>query len=352
MRNSVILIPTLNPTEMLLNYIQELISNGFNRIIVVDDGSSNKEARSIFERIDEMEQCRVVHHAINLGKGRALKTGINYYLNSFSDAKGILTVDSDGQHLVKNVIDLDDKLSTISGEGVVLGCRNFDLDNVPFKSRFGNKCTSFVFKLLYGIKISDTQTGLRAMTKDAARIFLDLQGERFEYETNMLIKIRKENVPLYEVPIDTVYINGNSETHFDPIRDSLKIYGLLLGEFFKYTAVSLGSFVLDIALFQLLIILLHCQTSMSEIFLATVGARVCSSIFNCTMNYHIVFKSTKKRKRTVIRYYALCVVQMVCSALLVTGFVQLMNFPEAFVKVVVDMLLFVLSYYVQKQFVF
>ena len=218
-----ILIPSLNPPESFLGYVEELIENGFDTIIVVDDGSDKKH-RSIFEEISLHKECTVIRHAVNLGKGRGLKTGFNYYLNAITNKKGLITVDSDGQHLARDVVKMNNLMIASGGYSLFLGCRDFDSKNVPFKSRFGNKLTTWVFRLLYGCRISDTQTGLRGFTNDILPTFMTLAGERFEYETNMLIAAVHNKIRIGEIPIETVYIDGNSETHFHAVWDSLKIY--------------------------------------------------------------------------------------------------------------------------------
>ena len=179
MRNGVILIPALNPPRELLDYIRGLISEGFEQIIVVDDGSDSS-FKDIFDTISGWKECTVLKHALNLGKGRALKTGFNCFLNEFSQYRGVITVDSDGQHSINNVIDLDNALNTGNENSIYLGCRDFNAQQVPFKSRFGNKLTSGAFRVLYGMKISDTQTGLRGFSGGIIKNLLALGGERLE----------------------------------------------------------------------------------------------------------------------------------------------------------------------------
>ena len=176
----------------------------------------------------------MLRHARNFGKGRALKTGFNYFLNRWEDdeqIKGIITVDSDGQHLTTDVVNVSNALNEAQQPTLCLGTRDFNYDFVPFKSKFGNKTTTSVFAFLYGKKINDTQTGLRGISKDLICEYLDLAGERFEYEFNMLMQATRSNHMINEVTIQTVYIDNNSETHFRPLQDSWKIYKVMLGGF-------------------------------------------------------------------------------------------------------------------------
>ena len=240
----IILIPALNPPKDLLSsYIDELKEKGFRRILLVNDGS-RAEYDEYFKKFKK-DGVDVFSHYKNFGKGRALKNAFNYILNTYDDFSYVITADSDGQHRAEDVF----KIAKIAQEKEVamyLGSRDFNKDNVPFKSSFGNKTTSLVYKLMFYDKINDTQTGLRAIPKSYLADFLDLHGERFEYEINMLINSSQTKKKMIEIPIETVYFDNNSETHFHPIRDSFKIYRVMLGTFFKFILASLSSFVVDI----------------------------------------------------------------------------------------------------------
>lgn len=352
MRHSAILIPSLNPDEKLVPYVKELIGQGFTHIIVVNDGST-KKYDPVFLNLADMG-CIVLRHAVNYGKGRALKNGFNEFLNRFGEDEGIcgiITADSDGQHLVKDVVQMDQKLAEAGrNKGrLFLGVRDFDQANVPPKSKFGNKLTCFFFRLLYGLKISDTQTGLRGITTACVKEFLALKGERFEYETSMLIAAVRNQIPVEELTIETVYLENNSGTHFRPLQDSAIIYSILMGEFFKYILSSLSASIIDIALFSVLAAWIP---GIKGIWIATVFARVISSFYNYSVNRKVVFASGSDMKRSLWRYYALCIVQGICSAGLVSGFVSLLHIPKTVCKIVVDTILFFISYQIQRRFVF
>lgn len=200
-RNSVILIPALNPDKELIQYIQELKRNGFDDIIVVNDGSS-AEYLDIFERAKQMD-CKVLQHA------------------------------------VKDVIQIDDWWKKNRCAELLLGSRNFKLAGVPFKSRAGNQITSKVYRLLYGIQIRDTQTGLRGIPKELVAGYLQIRGERFEYEMEMLIESAARGIPVREISIQTIYKNQNTGSHFRPFEDSVLIYRLILSGCFRYWKTSL-----------------------------------------------------------------------------------------------------------------
>jgi dolichol-phosphate mannosyltransferase len=273
-----------------------------------------------------------------------------YYADT-TDLKGIITVDSDGQHTVEDVGKIASAMSE-HPDSLILGARDFNEGGVPWKSRFGNKCTVVALKLFIGGNISDTQTGLRGIPNSLIKRFSTLPGDRFEYETVMLIDAIKSDTDIREVSIKTVYINENSETHFHPVKDSLKIYKVILGTFFKYILSSLSSFLVDYGIFCAIIAILarlgHAKTQ--SVWIATVIARICSSLFNYTVNKKIVFGSSRGME-TLLQYYILCLAQMAASA----GFVSLMakgGFPVQIAKIIVDTILFVVSFKIQNRYIF
>ena len=222
-KKTMVLIPALNPPKNLINYIYELKQYGLNNILVVNDGSS-EGFKKIFKDIEQIDGVIIFTHAKNLGKGRALKNAFNYFLTlpNIDDFNGIVACDSDGQHRAKDVLNIANNLD-VYPNSLILGCRDFDSKNVPPKSKFGNKTTINVFKMLYREKITDTQTGLRGFPKNIIPEMLDIFGERFEYETKMLLTCFEKNINISEVQIETVYYNNNAETHFNTIKDSAKI---------------------------------------------------------------------------------------------------------------------------------
>lgn len=356
---SVVLIPTLNPEAKLVDYISQLKKSGFRNVIVVNDGSEQK-AQYIFNEILKLEdkqfKVTILDHVVNLGKGRALKDGINYYLAHLKDKYqgccGLITVDSDGQHLLKDVQRLNEKLEkTYLGGGIILGCRDFSQKNVPFKSKYGNNITKSVFHLFFGRNISDTQTGLRAFSNKALFQLIDLYGERFEYETNVLIACVEKGIPIEELTIETVYENGNKSTHFHPIKDSIKIYRLLLARFLRYVAASLSASIIDLMLFALLCSGIPTENTL-RIYIATIGARVISSIYNYIVNRNVVFQYKKESFRTSVQYFILCIAVMFVSGFCVNGLYQVFGRFELFIKCVVDGVLFCCNYFIQQKIIF
>ena len=351
-RKAAILIPSLEPDERLPAYIEKLSDNGFGHIIVVDDGSSD-EYQGIFRTVEHIERATVLHHDVNHGKGIALKTGYKYIRDNLPDVTGIITADADGQHTVPDCIRLAEELE--KGErALYLGSRDFSLANIPPKSRSGNRITSVVFKLLYGKYLPDTQTGLRAFRRNELQFMIDVEGERFEYEMKVLIACSRANIPMIPITIETIYENENKGTHFHPIRDSWKIYKVILGSFFRFMASSLTCVVLDQGIFNLLNLAVFAngdKKNASVILLCTVIARIISATVNFFLNRNLVFGNKGNAGKAFVRYVVLSVGIMLLSAG-GTWLFGLTGMSSTLAKLIADTLLYFVSYRVQQKWVF
>ncbi len=345
-----VIIPSLNPDNKLIQVVDALVAKGFDDIILVNDGS-DKAHMQPFLQLKEYRQCTVLTHEINRGKGRGLKTAFDYCIANRPDIDGVVTVDGDNQHKAEDILNCCNKMIECKDK-VILGVRDFSGDDVPPKSKFGNNMTSFVFEFVCGLNISDTQTGLRAIPLKFLPLFSQIKGERFEYETNMLLELKNSNIDFKQVPIETVYIEENASTHFNPIKDSLKIYGVI----FKYIFSSLASSVIDLAIFSIVSALVYnkCEDSL-RILLATVVARVISSLFNFLFNRKAVFKANNNFGSAMMRYYVLCVCQLMVSYGLVYVITSLFGLGQVMTVVtkgVIDTILFMISFYIQRIWVF
>lgn len=341
-----IVIPSLNPDEKLKATISGIKAAGFNNILVVNDGSS-KDNLPYFPSEDEVI---LLTHRQNRGKGAALKTAFRYINHNLPNISGVITADGDGQHIPEDIINCAKALDTNANE-VILGCRDFSDSQVPPRSRFGNRTTSLVFKLLCGMNISDTQTGLRAFPRKLFGLLCSIEGERFEYETNMLLKFKQHGIALKEVKIQTVYIDENHTSHFHAIRDSIRVYRFIL----SFLLSSVISSVADISIFYLIAKLAGAMLGGVTELVATVGARTVSSLINFGINKKKVFTNKSALLPTLLKYYALALLQMLASAGLVTLFSSLLSANAegaSAIKLVVDTLLFFISYRIQQNWVF
>ncbi|MBR2288447.1 MAG: GtrA family protein [Clostridia bacterium] len=273
------------------------------------------------------------------------------------EAKAILTADSDGQHTVPDCIEVVNRL--FDGEDALyLGSRDFSLPQVPPKSRFGNRMTSVIFKLCYGKWLPDTQTGLRAFRASELPFMEGIEGERYEYEMNVLISCARRGLPMIPVTIETVYENGNEGTHFHPIRDSWRIYKLILGSFVKFMGSSLLCVLIDqvaAAVFHNWLLPLFGMTDSNALIWGSgLCARVISAIANFSLNRAFVFKFKSEGQSTAgaaVRYAILCIAIICLSNLGVMALTGI-GMARWLAKLLCDTLLYFVSYRVQSNWVF
>ncbi|XKE95176.1 bifunctional glycosyltransferase family 2/GtrA family protein [Metaplanococcus flavidus] len=345
MNQFAIIIPAYKPDQKCLSTVEKIIDTGFDRVIIVDDGSGT-EYKHIFNSLETFEEVTVLKHAVNKGKGRALKTAFQYILTNQFPFEAVITADADGQHLASDMVKLSEQLLE-TPDKVVLGARDFSKKEIPFRSRFGNRFTRLLFRLSTGTVLTDTQTGLRGIPVKYLPQLLEIKGERFEYEMNMLASLRKNEVEVTEVTIETVYIDDNKSSHFNPLRDSYHIYKI----FIFYGLSGGASFVLDIGLYWIFIQLLREPAPILFIIMATIAARILSSLFNYYINRNKVFKQGSRK--SLIRYFALAAFIMLTSA----GSVHLLYAEwlgrgEVILKILVDTILFIFGFVAQRAWVF
>ena len=355
--NISVVLPSLDPDEKLIAVVDGLLEYGFSDIILVNDGSKQENLHYFTDLAAQHPEIHLLHHEVNKGKGAALKNAFRWFLENRPEGYGVVTVDGDNQHHPEDTRACCEKM--LDTGKIVLGCRDFTLDHVPARSRFGNQTTSAIFKIFVGMTISDTQTGLRAIPRKQLTTLVEVFGDRFEYETNMLLAMKTNALDFEEVKIRTVYIEENASSHFHPIRDSWRIYKLILAHFFRYTLSSILSAIIDTAGYALLTTLLR---GMLQGFALTavsgVLARAVSSLCNFFMNKTLVFKTKVSTSRAMLKYYALALPQMAAQVLLTQGVYALLNIPDTatglrtLIYAVVMSVLYVASFMIQQRWVF
>ena len=365
-QNTIVIIPAYEPPRALIDYVKDLISFGASGIVVVNDGSG-KTYSKIYEEIASLDKCVVLDYGENRGKGYALKYAFEYCKKNYDESCVFVTADCDGQHLSRDVMNCASKASEHQGK-LILGARNFALEQVPQRSRSGNIFTRRMFKMLYGISLSDTQTGLRAFSYSLLDELLSIKGSRFEYEMNMLIILHKKSIDIFEVPIETVY-NGKSEdvekvSHFRTLQDSARVISTLFSNLGWYFVSSVISTVIELSAFYILMRLsIYWNFGVAALIalIPTVGARVISSIFNFIFNFKVVFNG--KSKKSIIRYYVLWFWQLTISYGFASLLTYLFRLPAGFndntatllttaCKGLFDFILGMLSYQIQARWVF
>ncbi len=336
--NIVVIIPAYNPPERLVALVDSLIDKGISNLIIINDGSK-PEHRPLFDRISSKPACHVLTHAVNLGKGRALKTAFNHVLIHFPEATLVVTTDADGQHLPEDIIRVTESAMR-QPQRCHLGSRTFPPD-IPFRSRLGNTLTRNVFGFLIGVKLSDTQTGLRALPVSALPALLEVSGERYEYELSMLIHLNHQHVAFTEVPISTVYLDNNTGSHFNPLVDSMKIYFV----FVRFLSSSLLSSFIDFGVFMAV------MSFTESILISLIASRATASVVNYAVNLKFVFRRQQNSLVSILKYYVLLVTIMAVAFTLIRLLTD-MGLNMVLSKLIAETVLFLFSFTLQRDFVF
>ena len=338
-----LIIPAYKPGREMLGLLEQFRDDDRFQPIVVDDGSG-AEFREIFDAVPDF--AVLLHHEVNRGKGAALKTAIGYILESLPECAFALTADADGQHRHADILRVRDA-ALAHPNALIIGGRRFEGD-VPLRSRFGNAVTRQVFAIASGRKVYDTQTGLRAFGRDAMRRFLDVKGDRYEYEINMLLDAAQADMEFVELPIETVYLNDNASSHFNPFKDSLKIYMCI----FKFGMSSLLAALIDYVLVLVLSALTRALAPATSLAVSVVGARLVSASVNFCVNRKVVFKGNETLGRAIAKYAALALCILGVNYALMHLLTIILGWPLALAKLIVEVLLFSVSFLVQGKFVY
>jgi glycosyltransferase involved in cell wall biosynthesis len=332
-----VVIPAWEPESTLVDLVAALSASGLGVVLILDDGSS-AATQPVFDALRGFN-VRLLRHAMNLGKGRALKTGFNCILCDYPEITGVVTADADGQHTAEDILRVAAALAS-SGNKPVLGSRSFGPE-VPLRSKLGNVLTRYIFSFVTGSKLSDTQTGLRGLPISVLPELMVLDGERYEYEMTVLAHLCREGDRPTEVPIATVYIENNRSSHFNPIRDSMRIY-FVLARFFASSLVAAG---IDYLGFSVAYAVTH------NVLTAVAIGRL-SSLVNFALNKRFVFRSASPLSATLWRYYALVFAVGCLSYGLIRALHGYLGWNVYAAKVPVDLTLSLVSFSVQRTFVF
>ena len=355
---TIALIPAYEPDEKIKGLTEELNSRGFD-VVIVDDGSGPDHA-ALFEELSQ--KATVLTHSENRGKGAALKTGLKYinkymaYTESVLTKTGaemisgrdavIVTVDADGQHLPDDVQRVAE-ISASRPEALVLGSRALAGD-IPARSRFGNAVTRHVYSAATGVKVHDTQTGLRAFHRNMIPRLLEIEGERYEYEINMLMILATEGVPVIEERIETVYEDNNSGSHFRTVRDAVRVYKEIL----KFSASSLVSFAIDYCMYALLLAATGAAGIANGLIISNIGARLVSGTANYTLNRKLVFRSRAGFAKSALEYIALAAFILAGNTIVLSTLVGTLGMNSLLAKLITEIIFFAISWTVQKYVIF
>jgi len=331
----IVLIPAYQPTNIFIELVKELKQCEFD-IIVVNDGSS-KKCYNIFKKIQSY--ATVLNHEKNKGQGAALKTGLRYIKDTLNEDATIVMMDCDGQHKIEDA----EKLCKYSEENphvLVLGKRLRN-EKMPIRSKFGNAITSFIYKVVTNTNVYDTQTGLRAINSNLIDYMIDVEKDGFEYQINVLLNFVKNKIQIHEIEIETIYIAKNAGSHFKFLKDSFKIYK----EIIKFSLSSLISFLVDYGLYAILILITN------NIIVSNIIARIVSATVNYKINKKAVFND-KKTAKSAIKYIILAISILCLNTIILKLLADYLFINKYLSKVITELTLFILSYIIQRRYVF
>jgi glycosyltransferase involved in cell wall biosynthesis len=336
----VIVIPAYKPDPVVVETVSDLARAPEAAAIVVVDDGSGPEYASIFAAVSQCNRTTVLRHAVNLGKGAALKTGMKHAACAFPDAAGVVTADADGQHAVTDVLQTARKLAEHTTH-LVLGTRGFAGD-VPLRSRLGNTVTRAVMRAVSGESLTDTQTGLRGIPMGFVPELLRSKVSGYEFELEMLISCRHSGRPITQVPISTIYIDGNRSSHFNPLLDSMRVYFVFL----RFSAVSLLTAGLDNLVFLLAFWV------WGDILLAMCGGRLVAGLFNYFANKFGTFRVKVTNKVAIPRFVLSVVLAGTASYAIIRWLTEVLAVPVVVAKFAAETAMFFFSFWIQRDFVF
>jgi glycosyltransferase involved in cell wall biosynthesis len=336
----IVLIPAYKPSPKLTDLVLQLVSaDRVCAVVVVNDGSG-LEYQKIFEAIAAIKKTHVLAHVVNLGKGAALKTGLNYAACQFPEAVGIVTADADGQHVSADILRLACSLIE-APTAFAIGSRRF-AGHIPLRSYLGNRLTGFVFACLTGRHLHDTQSGLRALPKALVPLVLPIDGQRYDYEMSMLFYAATKYAEIREIPIDTVYLEDNQSSHFHPLLDSAKIYYKVV-QFYASSALA--------ALLDLIVFGVAMKLTNNLLLSFLVGRVLIAAFVNFNINRRLVFQSKANLLPSLVRYYftfaIFAIVSFSIIRVLIGG-----GMEPVLAKALVETVLSVISFGVQGIYVF
>lgn len=351
---AVVAIPAFEPGPELVALVDALVGEGVD-VLVIDDGSGPR-FRVTFDRC-ELIGADVVSLPVNRGKGSALRVAFAR-AQELHPGAGVVTADADGQHtpadirLIRTALEGLGALVDHHGAGtgaarspIVLGVRAFT-GGVPLRSRLGNAVSALAFRVASGVRLGDTQTGLRGIPAVHLDWAQQLPGDRYEYEASMLMRAAKDGIGLHQIPIETVYEPGNPTSHFRPIRDSARVLAPVVGPMLGFMGSSFSTFLLDTLLFWAL------TAAGLPIWGALTAARLVSSTANFSLNRWVVFRGTRRPLlASVLGYGAVSAVVLLGGIGVVSG-LSAIGIPVLIAKLIADLGLFALSYAAQRFVVF
>ncbi|MCV6637641.1 bifunctional glycosyltransferase family 2/GtrA family protein [Candidatus Albibeggiatoa sp. nov. NOAA] len=345
----VILIPAYQPSTTLINVVNDLLQHEsaqiIQSIVLVDDGSG-QDYQATFAQLSTLPKVHICAHAINLGKGAALKTGFNHILLAYQDIHSIVTADADGQHLPDDILNVAQYALSQPKNCLTLGVRTFS-KQVPLRSLFGNQLTRSVMRFFTGLKLADTQTGLRAWPLELAQQTLRFPINGYDFEMEALVRMKElsgkhQDITLQEVPIQTVYEQDNKSSHFNPLLDSMRIYFVFL----RYCGAGLFTALVDNIIFIIMYML------SGSIISSQITSRSCGALVSFILSFHLVFRSNVNKVYALLKFISLVILFGFISYSLIQFLSQVLGLNVFISKLLAELILFVASFAIQRDFIF
>ncbi len=212
---TIVVIPCFQGARTVADVVRGARGSGLP-VVVVDDGSTDGSGA-----VAEAAGATVLRHPANRGKGAALASGFAYAKKIGADA--VLTMDADGQHAPDEIGKLV-AAHEASPTALVVGVRSFAPEDMPRRSRVGNRISTWWISRYAGVRYTDTQSGFRVYPR--AMFDLPLKSTKFDTETELLLRAAKAKLPLVEVPIKTIYAADHA-SHFHGFRDTMRVIKLV-----------------------------------------------------------------------------------------------------------------------------
>ncbi len=337
--NTPILIPAFQPGPQLVALVEQLVKGGVLAIIIVDNGNG-PDSKPIFERCASHAEVRILRREVNLGKGAALKTGIAFTLHAFPSSLGLVMADADGQHDPGDILRIARALEQ-NPDCLVLGCRQFDA-RVPLRSRVGNLATRSLAGVILGRRFEDSQCGLRGIPRKLLPYLPSVPSNGYEFELDMLIASKHLGIGMLERSIQTIYEPGNPTSHFDPVRDSIRIYFVL----FRFSLLSVLTALLDTLIFVL------AYQAGAGILASQVIGRALAAFFYYPAARKAVFLSHQRHRALFPPYLLLVVAGGAVSYALIVLLSRIFVMDVILAKLTAETLLFLVNFVLQRDFVF
>lgn len=339
----IVLIPAYEPDRRLVRLVEQLRGAAPDlHVVVVDDGSGPSHA-AVFDDV-RTRGATVLTLPVNRGKGAALKVGFAHVVERHP-GREVVCADCDGQHSVVDVLRVAERVRSAEA-AMVLGVRAFT-GPVPWRSTIGNSVTRALVGAVSGLRLRDTQTGLRGYPPSVLPWLLEVPGDRFEYELSLLLRAAAEGLRIEELEIATIYLDGNASSHFRPLADSARVYAPLLAPLVRFAGSSLLAFGVDAGA----LLALHALTG--SLGWSVLGARALSSAVNFLTNRRLVFPGGRRRtlRAAALGYYGLA------AGMLAAGYAGLRvltgaGVPLLAAKAITDVVLFAVGFHLQRTVVF